>query len=430
MFGANSGSSSGQTSKGLAAARAHQTKHQPWVEKYRPHGVDDIAHQDEVVKTLKNAIQTGTLPHLLFYGPPGTGKTSTILAVARSLFGPEYRSRILELNASDERGIKVVREKVKQFAQFTVTGLEKVQGYPCPPFKIVILDEADTMTTEAQAALRRTMETYSKITRFCLVCNYVTRIIEPLASRCAKFRFRPLSKEVMQSRLLTIAKDEDAHVSEEMMSAILTIADGDMRKAVTTLQSAHQFYGKGEVITPDAIREMSGGVPDAVVEGLWTAVRSQAFDNLRASCTEVELAGYPTMAVLQRLFDLMVNDEQVRVVRVFSHPPTHLSIPSTHLPTLPIHSPTTTHPPTYSFIYTGQGRQEGRGGARHCPGREDDHRRGQRELAVAGRGSPDDAGVGRGGGCLCRRGRQWDGGGHAHGALGKEGGWVCGWTEE
>jgi replication factor C subunit 2/4 len=130
------------------------------VEKYRPQGVDDIAHQDEVVKTLKSAIQTGTLPHLLFYGPPGTGKTSTILAVARSLFGPEYRSRILELNASDERGIKVVREKVKQFAQFTVTGLEKTAGYPCPPFKIIILDEADTMTTEAQAALRRTMEVW------------------------------------------------------------------------------------------------------------------------------------------------------------------------------------------------------------------------------------------------------------------------------
>lgn len=224
--------------------------------------------------------------------------------MARSLFGPQYRSRILELNASDERGIRVVREKVKQFAQTTVTGLEKVQGYPCPPFKIIILDEADTMTTEAQAALRRTMETYSKITRFCLVCNYVTRIIEPLASRCAKFRFRPLSKETMQARLLTIAAAEEAPVSDEMMSAILTVADGDMRKAVTTLQSAHQFYGKTQggkegkcVITPDAIREMAGGVPDSVVEGLWNAMRSQAFDNLKAQCQEVEMEGYPTLAV-------------------------------------------------------------------------------------------------------------------------------------
>ncbi|EWM27282.1 dna replication factor c subunit [Nannochloropsis gaditana] len=247
------GTGSGQGGKDVAVAKAQQTKVQPWVEKYRPQGVDDISYQDEVVKTLKNAIQTGTLPHLLFYGPPGTGKTSTILAVARSLFGPEYRSRILELNASDERGIKVVREKVKQFAQFTVTGLEKTAGYPCPPFKIIILDEADTMTTEAQAALRRTMETYSKITRFCLVCNYVTRIIEPLASRCAKFRFRPLSREVMEARLRAIGAAEGASVTQEMMDAILTVADG----CVLTFFPSPSF----PPCLPPSPSSLSGGFP-------------------------------------------------------------------------------------------------------------------------------------------------------------------------
>ncbi|CAM9943519.1 unnamed protein product, partial [Ectocarpus sp. 13 AM-2016] len=145
---------------------------QPWVEKYRPKTVDDVAHQDEVTNTLKGAIATGVLPHLLFYGPPGTGKTSTVLALARTLFGPDtYRDRILELNASDERGIKVVREKIKTFAQVGAA------GYPCPPFKVIILDEADTMTPDAQSALRRTMETYSTVRKRVGRCSHVNILL-------------------------------------------------------------------------------------------------------------------------------------------------------------------------------------------------------------------------------------------------------------
>jgi len=202
-----------------------------------------------VVNTLKTAMETSNLPHLLFYGPPGTGKTSTALAMSRQLFGPElFKTRVLELNASDERGINVVRNKIKNFASQAVG--PAAPGYPCPPFKILILDEADSMTPDAQNALRRTMETYSKVTRFCFCCNYVSRIIEPLASRCAKFRFKPFQQAVMSERILRICGEEGVTLQDGAMLSLSKVSGGDLRKAITTLQSAVRLGGAGQPPSP------------------------------------------------------------------------------------------------------------------------------------------------------------------------------------
>lgn len=209
---------------------------------------------------------------MLFYGPPGTGKTSTILALARELYGPDnFRNRVLELNASDERGISIVRDKIKNFARQTPRAqaiASDGKTYPCPPYKIIILDEADSMTQDAQGALRRIMETYAKITRFCLVCNYVTRIIEPLASRCSKFRFTPLDSSSASLRLSHIAKEEKIDVLPPVIDALISTSHGDLRRAITYLQSAARLSTSSvppTPILPRDIQEIAGVVPDTVI---------------------------------------------------------------------------------------------------------------------------------------------------------------------
>ena len=248
---------------------------------------------------------------MLFYGPPGTGKTSTILALAKELYGPEmFRTRVLELNASDERGISIVREKVKDFARMQLSNPPPhyKDKYPCPPYKIVILDEADSMTQDAQSALRRTMETYSKITRFCLICNYVTRIIDPLASRCSKFRFKSLDQGNAKKRLEDIANNENVKLEEGTVDTLIKCSEGDLRKAITFLQSAARLVGAVKVARPKAnghskkrriaddededamdidgkddaivtvgsIEEIAGVIPGKVVDGLVKAMQPQS----------------------------------------------------------------------------------------------------------------------------------------------------------
>lgn len=293
-------------------------KHVPWVEKFRPRSVDDVAYQDEVVAVLKKSLEGSDLPNLLFYGPPGTGKTSTILAAARSLFGAEMmKLRVLELNASDERGINVVREKVKKFAQTTASGT-RPDGKPCPPFKIIILDEADSMTAPAQAALRRTMEKESKSTRFCLICNYVSRIIEPIASRCAKFRFKPLADQILTEKLQEICEAEKISYDKESIKALIDSSEGDMRKAITYLQSVARLKGDEEVTEADVF-EIAGVISDETIDVLIKVCHSNSYEKLEKKVQEVMFEGHSAAQIITQLHDKIVqldnlNDQQKSVI--------------------------------------------------------------------------------------------------------------------
>ncbi|XP_062901550.1 replication factor C subunit 4 [Mobula hypostoma] len=296
-----------------AAGTSGENKKQksvPWVEKYRPKCVAEVAFQEEVVSVLKKSLEGADLPNLLFYGPPGTGKTSTILAAARELFGPElYRKRVLELNASDERGIQVVREKVKNFAQLAVAG-SRTDGKPAPPFKIVILDEADSMTSAAQAALRRTMERESKTTRFCLICNYISRIIEPLTSRCSKFRFKPLTDSIQEKRLRDICEKENVECDNETINMLINVSEGDLRKAITYLQCASRLTG-GKDITEQVIIEISGTVPTDIIDGLLAACHSSSFEKLEIMVKNVINEGYAATQLITQLHDVIVDKDDL-----------------------------------------------------------------------------------------------------------------------
>lgn len=206
----------------------------PWVEKYRPKKIDDIISHKEIILSLKNFIEMKTLPHLLFFGPSGSGKTSTIKCCAREIYGSYINCMILELNASNERGIETVRTKIKNFVsnKSSIFTSEELKG----TFKLVILDEIDSMTVEAQGMLRQTIEKYSFSTRFCLICNDIDKINIALQSRCALFRFTPLQLEDMENKLMNICKIENIKYDKYVINSIIKISGGDMRSAINTLQ--------------------------------------------------------------------------------------------------------------------------------------------------------------------------------------------------
>ncbi|CAG9561840.1 unnamed protein product [Danaus chrysippus] len=210
-------------------------KNLPWVEKYRPSKLEDLVSHDDIVKTINQFMKENQLPHLLFYGPPGTGKTSTILACAKQMYTPQqFNSMVLELNASDDRGIGIVRGQILSFASTRTI-------FKAGP-KLIILDEADAMTNDAQNALRRIIEKYTENVRFCIICNYLGKIIPALQSRCTRFRFAPLHQNQIIPRLKDIAEKEKVTITEDGVKALLTLSGGDMRKVLNTLQSTWLAY--------------------------------------------------------------------------------------------------------------------------------------------------------------------------------------------
>lgn len=280
-----------------------------WTEKYRPKSLDEVVGQKHIAERMKAYVSSGNMPHLLLAGPAGTGKTTCALALARGLFGDEWKGNFVEMNASDERGIDIVRGKIKEFARTAPIGNAE--------FKIIFLDEADALTSDAQAALRRTMEKYSKVCRFVFSCNYSSKIIDPLQSRCAVFRFTPLSKEDVGNYLMKIISNEGVKIDDDALEGLVHVARGDMRRAVNSLQVAASL---GKQITLDVIYQTTGlAKPEEVKKMLETALAGNfigARDMLDSTMIMYGLSGQDIIRQIHSsFFDLSITDsEKVRLM--------------------------------------------------------------------------------------------------------------------
>ncbi|RLM96425.1 replication factor C small subunit [Haloarcula sp. Atlit-7R] len=291
-----------------AESESRAGREEVWIEKYRPQTLDDVMGHENIVGRLKSYVSRNDLSHMLFSGPAGTGKTTCATAIARELYGDDWREHFLELNASDERGIDVVRDRIKNFARTSFGGVE---------YRIIFLDEADALTSDAQSALRRTMEQFSNNVRFILSCNYSSQIIDPIQSRCAVFRFSPLADDAVAEEIRNIAAEEDIELTEDGLDALVYAADGDMRKAINGLQAASvsgdtvdesAVYAITSTARPEEIREMV----QSALDGDFTASRA-TLDRL---LTEEGIAGGDIIDQLHRsIWEFDIDDDAaVRVL--------------------------------------------------------------------------------------------------------------------
>lgn len=288
----------------------------PWVEKFRPKKIDEIIHQSVVVKLLMNSLNTNNLQHMLFYGPPGTGKTSMISAFCNEIFTKHVskdknssnllKTRVKLLNASNERGIDVVRNDIINFAKLKISSVG-------PPFKIIILDEADSMTHDAQTALRRTIEEYSHITIFCFICNYESKIIDAIKSRCAIYRFEPLPKKEMRKRLQMICEKESVTIDKKSSDFLLDISRGDMRQVLNILQSAVSLNPQKTSIK--TLKMVAGVIPERIIESIYNDCKNKSsknrYKNVSKMANEMLSLGYPILRIYNSLIECIINDEDI-----------------------------------------------------------------------------------------------------------------------
>jgi len=273
-----------------------------WVEKYRPQRLADVVGQDRITERLESYVERNDLPHLLFAGEAGIGKTTSAIAIARELYGEAWQSHFLELNASDERGIDVVRDRIKNFADKDWSGDQ---------YRIIFLDEADSLTSDAQSALRRTMEQFSHNVRFILSCNYSSRIIDPIQSRCAVFRFRPIPEEDVAATVRRIADAEGIDLTDDGVEALVYAADGDMRKAINGLQAAAVT---GDTVDAEAVYTITSTARPEEVEEMVTSALAGDFTAARSVLddlvTEKGLAGGDIIDQLHRsVWNFDIDDE-------------------------------------------------------------------------------------------------------------------------